>query len=84
MLWLSSYISIEINIIISITDKKQGQEVIFLPLLSKNIVNRNDKSEHITHLDNVVRIIIVWSEWRDLNPRPLGPEQRVEIFSGYL
>ena len=62
MLWLSSYISIEINIIISITDKKQGQEVIFLPLLSKNIVNRNDKSEHITHLDNVVRIIIVWSE----------------------
>ena len=62
MLWLSSYISIEINIIISITDKKQGQEVIFLPLPSKNIVNRNDKSEHITHLDNVVRIIIVWSE----------------------
>ena len=84
MLWLSSYISIEINIIISITDKKQGQEVIFLPLLSKNIVNRNDKSEHITHLDNVVRIIIVWSEWRDSNPRPLGPEQRSEIFSGYL
>ena len=22
----------------------------------------NDKSEHITHLDNVVRIIIIWSE----------------------
>ena len=25
------------------------------------IVERNDKSEHITHLDNVVRIIMVWS-----------------------
>ena len=36
--------------------------------------NRNDKSEHITHLDNVVRIIIVWSEWRDLNSRPLDPQ----------
>ena len=34
----------------------------------------NDKSEHITHLDNVVRIIIVWSEWRESNPRPHGPE----------
>ena len=29
----------------------------------KNILNRNDKSEHITHLDNVVRIIITWSEF---------------------
>ena len=29
---------------------------------SKHIFNRNDKSEHITHLDNVVRIIITWSE----------------------
>ena len=28
----------------------------------KDILNRNDKSEHITHLDNVVRIIILWSE----------------------
>ena len=28
----------------------------------QNILNRNDKSEHITHLDNVVRIIIPWSE----------------------
>ena len=26
--------------------------------LSKDIFNRNDKSEHITYLDNVVRIII--------------------------
>ena len=32
------------------------------PCLSKHILNRNDKSEHITHLDNVVRIIITWSE----------------------
>ena len=34
----------------------------FRPRPSKNILNRNDKSEHITHLDNVVRIIISWSE----------------------
>ena len=26
------------------------------------IFNRNDKSEHITYLDNIVRIIITWSE----------------------
>ena len=31
------------------------------PCLSKHILNRNDKSEHITHLNNVVRIIITWS-----------------------
>ena len=42
--------------------KKQGQDFSFPPLLLQNILNRNDKSEHITHLDNVVRIIIVWSE----------------------
>ena len=41
---------------------------------SNYILNRNDKSEHTTHLDNVVRIIIVWSEWRDLNSRPLDPQ----------
>ena len=54
--------------------KKQGQDFSFPPLLLQNILNRNDKSEHTTNLDNVVRIIIVWSEWRDLNPRPHGPE----------
>ena len=36
--------------------------IIFLPLLLQNILNRNDKSEHIPYLENVVRIIIVWSE----------------------
>ena len=25
-------------------------------------------------MDNVVRIIITWSEWRDLNSRPLDPQ----------
>ena len=54
--------------------KKQGQDFSFPPLLLQNILNRNDKSEHITNLDNVVRIIIVWSEWRDLNSRPLDPQ----------
>ena len=33
--------------------------MLVLPPLSYNILNRNDKSEHITHLDHVVRIIIV-------------------------
>ena len=33
-----------------------------VPRSSKHISNRNDKSEHTTHLDHVVRIIIVWSE----------------------
>ena len=32
------------------------------PCRSKNILDQNDKSEHITHLDNIVRIIIIWSE----------------------
>ena len=54
--------------------KKQGQDFSFPPLILQNILNRNDKSEHITNLDNVVRIIIVWSEWRDLNSRPLDPQ----------
>ena len=54
--------------------KKQGQDFSFPPLLLQNILNRNDKSEHIPYLENVVRIIITWSEWRDLNPRPHGPE----------
>ena len=39
--------------------KKQGQDFSFPPLLLQNILNRNDKSEHITNLDNVVRIIII-------------------------
>ena len=34
---------------------------------SKNMLNRNDKSEHIIHLDNVVRIIIVWSRRWPMN-----------------
>ena len=39
------------------------------PQLLCYILNRNDKSEHITHLDNVVRIIIVWSECNYRIPR---------------
>ena len=38
--------------------EKKGQEVSSCPCLLKYIFNRNDKSEHTTHLDNVVRIII--------------------------
>ena len=36
--------------------------------------DRNDKSDHITHLDNVVQIIIVWPEWGDSNSRHLAPK----------
>ena len=39
--------------------KKQGRETRSPPCPLNHIFNRNDKSEHITHLDNVVRIIIV-------------------------
>ena len=41
---------------------------------SNYVVDRNDKSEHTTHLDNVVRIIITWSEWGDSNARSLDPK----------
>lgn len=39
-------------------NKIQGQKFASHPCPLKHIFNRNDKSEHITHLDNVVRIII--------------------------
>ena len=42
--------------------KYKGGNVAPALACSKHIFNRNDKSEHTTHLDNVVRIIIVWSE----------------------
>ena len=35
----------------------------------KDILDANDKSEHLSHFENCVRIIIDWSEWRDLNYR---------------
>ena len=44
----------------------------------QNILDRNDKSEHIAHLDNVVRIIIPWSEWGDSNARSLEPKPMSE------
>ena len=52
----------------------KGRNSIPALVLLKHTFNRNDKSEHITHLDNVVRIIIVWSEWRDSNSRPPAPK----------
>ena len=39
--------------------KKQVQECLSRTYSSYYLVERNDKSEHITRLDNVVRIIIV-------------------------
>ena len=58
------------------SQKSNGGEINLHHTLLKNILNRNDKSEHITHLDNVVRIIIVWSEWSDSNARPREPKSR--------
>ena len=36
----------------------------------KDILDANDKSEPVPHLEDIVRIIIDWSEWRDLNYFP--------------
>ena len=38
----------------------------------------------ITHLDNVVQIIIVWPEWGDSNSRHLAPKRLNQIFCGDL
>ena len=43
-------------------------------VLSKNIFYRNRESEHIFNLEDCVRIIISWSEWRDSNSRHPGPK----------
>ena len=43
-------------------------------VLSKNIFYRNRESEHISNLEDCVRIIISWSEWRDSNSRHPGPK----------
>ena len=40
-------------------------------MFSIEMINPN----YMTHLDHVVRIIITWSEWRESNPRPHGPER---------
>ena len=40
----------------------------------KNILDRNDKSELVPHLENSVRIIISWSEWGDSNSRHPAPK----------
>ncbi len=41
--------------------QEQGCNALLL-LVLYYVLDGNDKSEHITHLNNVVRIIIVWSE----------------------
>ena len=42
------------------------------------IFNRNDESERIPYGKHV-RIIIIWSEWRDLNSRPLAPSYEAPL-----
>ena len=48
-------------------------------VLSKNIFYRNRESEHIFNLEDCVRIIISWSEWRDSNSRHPGPKDESKI-----
>ena len=48
-------------------------------VLSKNIFYRNRESEHIFNLEDCVRIIISWSEWRDSNSRHLEPKDESKI-----
>ena len=50
----------------------------------KEHFDRNDKSDHITRLDNVVQIIIVWPEWGDSNSRHLAPKRVSEPSAGTL
>ena len=38
---------------------------------------QKEKSERISHLEDTVRIILIWSEWRDSNARPRHPKCRV-------
>lgn len=45
---------------------------------SQDIVDGNDKSEHVPYLEDSVRIIISWSQCRDSTPGPLGPEDSAE------
>ena len=48
-------------------------------VLSKNIFYRNRESEHIFNLEDCVRIIISWSEWRDSNSRHPAPKDESKI-----
>lgn len=58
------------------------------PMVLQDVLNRNDKSEHITNSDDAVRIIIDWSEWRDLNcsrqENSCKLQTRNRLFSRYL
>ena len=45
----------------------------FLCVLIQLFIQK-EKSERISHLEDTVRIILFWSEWRDLNSRPLDPQ----------
>ena len=76
MISLNKFRFIELFIILLYSAIAENSRAGTSPALASlnHILNRNDKSEHTTHLDNVVRIIIVWSEWRDLNSRPLDPQ----------
>ena len=51
--------------------------------LSEDIADRNDKSEPVPYLEDSVRIIIDWSEWRDLNSRPLDPQSNTQYLNMY-
>lgn len=57
---------------------------------SNNIVNRNRKSEHISNMENCVRIILIWSEYNyeirqsngiSFSPHPQGVRSERNGFS---
>ena len=48
----------------------------FLCVFSQLFIQK-EKSERISHLEDTVRIILIWSEWRDSNARPRHPKCRV-------
>ena len=48
-------------------------------VLSKNIFYRNRESEHISNLEDCVRIIISWSGRQDSNLRHLAPKDESKI-----
>lgn len=59
--------------------KKRQERKSSHPCPSKRIANKNNKSEHITHLEYVVRIIITWSEWNYRIPRNQNNKNGIRV-----
>ncbi len=57
----------------------KSQLVVVISVL-KNNINRNGKSEHISNLEDCVRIILTWSEWRD--SETFVPKAQIKVSPG--